>query len=88
MGNDLSEPFAVVIGLTWYGADLFELALAREGLDFTPGECVSLFSEDHEGSRPYSIALGIHESALRFLIRKVPGGVMRIYREVFFNAAR
>ena len=33
-----------------------------------------MFSEDREVSRPYSIASGIHESVLRFLIRKIPNG--------------
>ena len=79
MGNDLSEQSAVVTGLTWYGADLFELTLTREGLDFTPGECVALFSEDREVSRPYSIASGIHEPVLRFLIRSVPDGTISGY---------
>jgi len=79
MGNDFSEQSAVVKDLTWYGADLFELTLTREGLEFTPGECVSLFSEDRAVSRPYSIASGISESVLRFLIRKVPGGTITGY---------
>ena len=79
MGSDLSEQTAVVKALTWYGADLFELTLTREGLNFTPGECVALFSEDREVSRPYSIASGIHETVLRFLIRRVSGGAISTY---------
>ncbi len=52
MGDDRSEQSAVVKGLTWHGADLFELTLTRESLDFTPGECVALFSENRDVSRP------------------------------------
>ena len=33
MGDDRSEQSAVVKGLTWHGADLFELTLTRENLD-------------------------------------------------------
>jgi len=70
------EQWGVVRDLTWYGADLFALTLTRAGLDFTPGDCVSLFSEPGDVSRPYSIASGIYEPVLRFLIRKMEGGAV------------
>jgi len=53
--------------------ELFELQLERGTVQFEPGACVALFSNGTE-SRPYSIAAGIGEGVLRFLIRRVPDG--------------
>ncbi len=53
--------------------DLFELVAERNGLDFSPGDCVAIYT-DHEKSRPYSIASGSNEDELRFVIRKMDGG--------------
>lgn len=55
--------------------ELFELQLEREGVQFEPGACVALFSDSTE-SRPYSIAAGTGEDILRFLIRRVPNGIV------------
>ena len=52
---------------------LFELAVERNGLDFTPGDCVAIYTGDGK-SRPYSIASGSGEDELRFVIRKMDGG--------------
>lgn len=52
---------------------LFVLCLERNGLAFTPGDCVALHAPNGV-SRPYSIASGNTEDELRFLIRKMPGG--------------
>lgn len=60
--------------LRWFGQDVFELSLEREGLDFTPGDCLALFAADGRVSRPYSIASGNREDAIRFIIRLMPGG--------------
>ncbi len=54
-------------------ADLFELAVERCGIEFTPGDCVAVYSEFGQ-SRPYSIASGSSETTLRFLIREMDGG--------------
>ncbi len=62
-----------VIGIRTANSDLFELVLERNGLEFTPGDCVAIYSEDDK-SRPYSIASGSNENELRFLIRKMDGG--------------
>ena len=53
--------------------DLFELVLDRNGMEFTPGDCVALYTENGQ-SRPYSIASGSNEPNLRFVIRKMEGG--------------
>jgi len=53
--------------------NLFVLVLERNGLEFTPGDCVALHTLDG-ASRPYSIASGNGEDELRFLIRTMPGG--------------
>ncbi|MDK2857136.1 MAG: benzoate/toluate 1,2-dioxygenase reductase component [Verrucomicrobiota bacterium] len=45
---------------------LFVLALERNGLDFSPGDCVALHAPDGT-SRPCSIASGNGEDELRFL---------------------
>lgn len=58
---------------------VFELQVERNGLSFTPGDCVALYAENEVGSRPYSIASGIGESVMRFLIREMPGGEVSAY---------
>ena len=50
--------------------DLFELVVARNGLEFTPGDCVAVYTEDDK-SRPYSIASGSNDEDLRFAIRHI-----------------
>lgn len=55
--------------------ELFELQLERGAVQFEPGACVALFSHSTE-SRPYSIAAGTDEDILRFLIRRVPNGIV------------
>jgi hypothetical protein len=64
----------VVKGLRWFSPSVFELSLDRAGVPFVPGDCLALFGADGRVSRPYSIASGNSESALRFLIRRMPGG--------------
>lgn len=53
--------------------DLFELVVDRNGMKFTPGDCVAIYTTD-EKSRPYSIASGSAENELRFVIREMAGG--------------
>ena len=53
---------------------IFEIALERCGYVFTPGECAVLFSDSD--SRPYSLSSAPHEDVLRFLIRRIDGGVV------------
>jgi ferredoxin-NADP reductase len=63
-----------VRGVRWHGSEIFELSLEREGLPFTPGDCLALFAADGRVSRPYSIASGTDEAVIRFVIRQMPGG--------------
>lgn len=53
--------------------DLFELVVERNGLEFTPGDCVAIYTAKDK-SRPYSIASGSDEKELRFVIRRMDGG--------------
>ena len=53
--------------------DLFELVVAKNGLEFSPGDCVAIYTDD-EKSRPYSIASGSNDEDLCFVIRKMDGG--------------
>ncbi len=59
-----------------FGQDVFEISFIRDGLVFTPGDCLALFAADGRVSRPYSIASGIHDDVVRFVIRHMPGGVV------------
>jgi len=63
-----------MVDLRWFGPDVFELAVRRNGMAFVPGDCVALFGADRRVSRPYSISSGTGDEALRFLIRRMPGG--------------
>ncbi len=62
-----------VIQVRLINDDLFELAVERGALTFTPGDCVAIYTDDGK-SRPYSISSGANETELRFLIRKMHGG--------------
>ena len=53
--------------------DLFELVVAKNGLEFAPGDCVAIYTDDDK-SRPYSIASGSSEKDLCFVLRKMDGG--------------
>ncbi len=61
------------------GSNIFELQLDRQEMSFVPGDCVALYTEDGRVSRPYSIASGTGEKILRFVIRKMPDGVLSSY---------
>lgn len=57
--------------------DIFELALERQGLRFTPGDCVAIYGNGPDvESRSYSIASGTGEASLRFVIRRLAGGAV------------
>lgn len=73
LASDFKEVMTVR-GTRWYGSEIFELSLEREGLPFTPGDCLALFAADGRVSRPYSIASGTDEDVVRFVIRQMPGG--------------
>lgn len=73
MAGEFKE-MMTVRGLRWFGSEVFELSLEREGLPFTPGDCLALFAADGRVSRPYSIASGTSEKVVRFVIRLMKGG--------------
>ena len=68
-----------VRGVTWHGQDVFELELERNELSFIPGDCLALYAEEGRVSRPYSISSGTEEKALRFLVRRMKGGVVSTF---------
>jgi ferredoxin-NADP reductase len=68
-----------VVGVRWQGDGIFEIGFKREGLSFVPGDCVALFGEDGNCSRPYSLASGIDEDELRFVIRRMDDGQVSPY---------
>lgn len=72
-GNRFAE-IRRVIDCREVGNGLFELSIERLGLAFVPGDCVALFGPAGHVSRPYSLASGVAEPVLRFLIRRMPGG--------------
>jgi ferredoxin-NADP reductase len=65
-----------VQGIRWHGPDVYELVVEREDFAFTVGDCIALYNKEATVSRPYSIASGIHEDVLRFVIRRMPGGIV------------
>ncbi len=76
MNKALQNEMMTVRSLRWFGREVFEISLERDGLVFMPGDCLALFAADGRVSRPYSIASGIHDDTVRFVIRHMPGGVV------------
>ena len=68
-----------ITGLDWKTSKVFELSVERQGLEFTPGDSIAIFSADGSESRPYSIASGHDDPTLRFLIQRMPGGTVSEY---------
>ncbi|HMP88986.1 MAG TPA: FAD-binding oxidoreductase [Kiritimatiellia bacterium] len=75
----ITNEILTVRDMRWFGSDVFELSLDRGGLEFTPGDCLALFAADGRVSRPYSISSGIYDDAIKFVIRKMPGGVVSTF---------
>lgn len=63
----------------WHSDGIFEIRFERGDIVFTPGDCVALFGADGSTSRPYSVASGADDAFLRFVIRRMPGGVVSTY---------
>lgn len=68
-----------ILKVEWKTPRVFELTVKRNGIQFTPGDSVALFSVDGKDSRPYSIASGTEEAVLRFLIQRMPEGNVSSY---------
>ena len=62
-----------VVSVETINNDLFILSVQRNGLEFIPGDCVAIYT-DEDKSRPYSIASGSTKNELRFVIREMEGG--------------
>ena len=54
----------------------FELVIERLDLQFVPGDCVALGMDNSGETRPYSIASGVDEPVVRFVIRVMPDGML------------
>ncbi len=68
--------FITVHSIHWHSPDIFEIRFERDGMTFTAGDCVALYHANGKQSRPYSMASGTGEELLRFVIRRMPGGVL------------
>jgi ferredoxin-NADP reductase len=68
-----------VINILQHSRDIFEIQLERGNFQFTPGQYVSVYTPDDKISREYSIASGIHDPHLGFLIKHLPEGIVTEY---------
>jgi ferredoxin-NADP reductase len=59
--------------------DIFELQIDRKNIHFTPGQYVSIYTDDLRTQREYSIASGIHDNYLSFLIKHLDQGMVTDY---------
>ena len=64
----------VVEKIIHHSPEIFEIHLSRNNEQFIPGQYLSLFKDQPEISREYSIASGINEPWLGFIIRHRAGG--------------
>lgn len=71
--NNLDYTEHTIINVNRITHDLFELILERNQLEFMPGDCVAIYTDQNK-SRPYSISSGSREPELRFVIRMMEGG--------------
>lgn len=71
--------FLPVKALQWYGTGIYEIQLERQGVEFTPGDCFALFARDQKASRPYSVASGVNDDCISFVIRRMPNGEVSDY---------
>ena len=71
--------FLPVRSVQWYGKGIYEIQLERNGIEFVPGDCFALFAGDHKASRPYSVASGVNDDTISFVIRRMPDGEVSDY---------
>lgn len=65
-----------VLQVIHHTRDIFELHLERKNLEFSPGEFISIYTPTLEDFREYSIASGIHDDHLSFLIKHLQKGLL------------
>ena len=66
--------YRVVEKIIHHSPEIFEIHLSRNNEQFIPGQYLSLGTDQPEVSREYSIASGINEPWLGFIIRHRAGG--------------
>jgi ferredoxin-NADP reductase len=71
--------FLTVEDVRMHSDGVFEMVLDRGDIDFTPGDCLALFAGDEKTSRPYSLASGNQDAQLRFVIRRMAGGIVSTF---------
>lgn len=69
-----TDEYCDVADVLWHSPEIFELQLEKNGMQYVSGDCVALFGEDQKVSRPYSMASGVGEKVLRFVVRRMDGG--------------
>jgi ferredoxin--NADP+ reductase len=77
--NDTGHRIQKIKDIIWHTSDIFELQIYREDVEFTPGDCLSIYGEDGQTSRPYSIASGNREPHIGFLIKHMEQGEITDY---------
>ncbi len=68
-----------VEGVQQISDDLFELFLVRSGIEYKVGNCMALYGPDEKTSRPYSLASGVNDTFLSYIIKKIPDGYVSNY---------
>jgi len=68
-----------VLKVIHHTQDIFELHLERHNLNFAPGEYISIQTPTLDIYREYSIASGIHDDHLGFIIKHLQKGVVTDY---------
>ncbi len=63
-----------VRSIRWHTDDIFEVAIDRLDLPFSPGMAISVLGPDGKTVRSFSLSSGTAEPEFRSLIRLVPGG--------------
>jgi ferredoxin-NADP reductase len=68
--------FTSVKEIVHHTHDIFEIFLDRKDLEFQPGDCISIYHENGETFREYSVASGTAEPNLGFLIKHLENGIV------------
>ena len=71
--NNLIKTKHKILDINVSQTGLIELTLEKNNLTYLPGDCVAIYT-DKGHSRPYSIASGVNDDFIKFLIRYIPQG--------------
>jgi ferredoxin--NADP+ reductase len=72
--GDARSIIRTVEKVIYHTREIFELQLSRHNHKYLPGQYLSLFSNESDVCREYSIASGINESWFGFIIKHLAGG--------------